>query len=86
MITTILTDTEKKSYEYSEEEHLEARYNEISGVNIPMSFLEQERVDVIATGIERCLRDLKLDIKVKGSIVKHGNVPHLFLDFLKKKE
>ena len=86
MITTILTDSEKESWEYTEEENLEARDNEVSGVNIPMSFLEQERVDVIAMGIERCLKDFKLDIKVRGSVIKYGGVPHMTLDFAKKKE
>jgi len=64
----------------------ESEYRECTGVNIPMSFLEQERVDVIATGIERCLKDMKLDIKVKGSIKVYGRVPHMAIDFLKRED
>ena len=85
MVATITTDSDKKFWEYTEDECLNEMHDEISGIHIPISFLEQERIDVIAMGIESCLKDLKLDIKVKGSVVTYGSSPRMYLEFLKKK-
>lgn len=86
METTIITDSDKESWEYTEEENIEAFRNEISGVKIPTKYLDEHRADVIAMGIERCLRDFKLDIKVKGEIIEFLKSSHLSLEFFKKKE
>jgi len=83
--TAVITDMEKQEWEYSAQEDLELRDNEVSILNIPMGFIDQERIDIVAMGIERCLRDFKLGIKVKGAVIEHNGVPHMNLDFLMAK-